>query len=454
MFQTLQRPVFSQKPQIAASLTQSMNLLSLNAEELLQMTQQALAENPALELAPAPRCPSCRRAQLRPGLCPVCAARPGAQIIVFTSPVPRRAARTEAEEEPPESAAPPTLAQHLIQQVGPHLSREDRRLAVWMLGCLDEDGLLTLEPSEIARYHHLPLEKVEKVRHLLQQAEPTGCASRNPQEALQSQLQQSPHPPAAATVCLQFYELFLHRQFARMAAQSGLPEKALREAAQFLGRYFRPYPARGLGNTAGALPPVYSMPDILFRPLTQEPNAALIVEVTQPLGGILRLNPALRPAAGQEISEPWREALQQARLLVKGLRQRGSALEMIAARLAALQREFILQGEAHLRPLTRARLAADLGLHESTISRAASSKTAQLPNGKIIPLARFFERNLSARSALRGLVLAETRPLSDDELCLGLQSLGFEVARRTVAKYRALEHIPPAHERGQGQPGV
>jgi len=447
MFSSLQRQVFSQKPQIAASLTQSMNLLSLNADELAQAVQQALAENPALELAPAPRCPACGRASLRPGLCPICASRPGAQLIVFTSPLARRESFDQNEEQA-EIAVSPSLAQRLLEQIAPQLQREDRLLAAWMVNCLDDDGLLTMEPREIAIYHAAPLARVEAVRRLLQQAEPTGCASLGPQDALQSQLEQIPNPPAAAHVCLQFYELFLRRQFSLLAAQSGADEASLRQAAQWMAGALRPYPARGL-NGVGTAVPVYQRADIVFSTLNASPDSPLVVEILQPLGGLLRLNPSLRPAPGQEISESWGDALEQARLLVKGLRQRASALEMIAARLAALQREFILRGEAYLQPLTRAHLAEELGLHESTISRAAGAKNAQLPNGKIIPLSRFFERNRSVRSALRGLVKGETRPLSDDELSLRLHALGFEVARRTVAKYRALEHIPSARERGR-----
>jgi RNA polymerase sigma-54 factor len=130
--------------------------------------------------------------------------------------------------------------------------------------------------------------------------------------------------------------------------------------------------------------------------------------------------------------------------LVKCVGLRARALELLMARLATLQREFILRGEAQMRPLTRAALAHELGMHESTISRAVAGKSVQLPNGRIVPLSIFFERHLNVRVALRGLVEKETMPLSDDELAAQLKALGFSVARRTVAKYRAMEGILPA----------
>ena len=80
-------------------------------------------------------------------------------------------------------------------------------------------------------------------------------------------------------------------------------------------------------------------------------------------------------------------------------------------------------------------------MHESTISRAVANKAVQLPNGRIIPLADFFDRSLSARITLKEIITSEIHPLSDSELVHLLAEHGYEVARRTVAKYRAMEGI-------------
>ena len=99
-------------------------------------------------------------------------------------------------------------------------------------------------------------------------------------------------------------------------------------------------------------------------------------------------------------------------------------------------------------PLTQLRqMARELDVHESTISRAVSNKAVQLPNGRIVPLAMFFDRNLNVRTILRELIECEPRPLSDTELVGLLTERGFDVARRTVAKYRSMEGILPAHLR-------
>ena len=100
-----------------------------------------------------------------------------------------------------------------------------------------------------------------------------------------------------------------------------------------------------------------------------------------------------------------------------------------------------------MQPLTRAGIAVELGVHESTISRAVANKTVQLPNRKIIPLSTFFDRSLSVRAVLREIVENESHAMNDTELLNSLQKQGIQVARRTVAKYRAMEGILPAHLR-------
>ena len=133
--------------------------------------------------------------------------------------------------------------------------------------------------------------------------------------------------------------------------------------------------------------------------------------------------------------------------MIKCLQQRDHTIVRLMQRLAILQREFILHGDAHLEPVTRASLATELEVHESTISRAVSSKSVQLPSGRIVPLGKFFDRSLHIRTALRQIIAQETKPLTDTQLAKILKNQGYPVARRTVAKYRAMEGILPAHLR-------
>ena len=134
-------------------------------------------------------------------------------------------------------------------------------------------------------------------------------------------------------------------------------------------------------------------------------------------------------------------------LLVKCLQQRDHTLVRLMQQLVVIQRQFIMKGDAHLLPVTRASLAETLSVHELTISRAVSSKSVQLPNGRIIPMARMFDRSLHVRTALRQIVAGERKPLSDTQIARILAEQGYDVARRTVAKYRNMEGILPARLR-------
>jgi RNA polymerase sigma-54 factor len=111
--------------------------------------------------------------------------------------------------------------------------------------------------------------------------------------------------------------------------------------------------------------------------------------------------------------------------------------------LALHQDDFLTHGPAHLRPLTRAQLARELGVHESTVGRAVAGKHALLPDAGVIALAAFFAAPRDARDALRELIACEPHPLADGALATALQRRGFHVARRTVAKYRESLGIPP-----------
>ena len=127
-------------------------------------------------------------------------------------------------------------------------------------------------------------------------------------------------------------------------------------------------------------------------------------------------------------------------------------MKLLLEKLVVIQKDYIIGGDKDMVALTRASIAQELGLHESTISRAVSGKTIQLPNRKIVPLSIFFDRSLSLRTVIKEMIEGEDSPLSDSEIKQRLEENGITIARRTVAKYRSMEGILPAHLR-QKNPG-
>lgn len=449
-----------------AHLAQTMTLLSLNAAELRQKIESELASNPALELSETTVCPTCHKRLPERGPCPLC-SRPVEPVvdepIVFVSPrddfLPTREPGSP-EDIPDEELAAEVidLPAFVMRQIAPELAPQDRSIAAHILTSLDDDGLLTIPLLEIARFHHVLISRIESVLHLIQRSEPVGVGSASPQDALLVQLEiladTRPIPALAERAVREGMEFLSRRQYSELGRLLGIPTAQVKQIAKFISENLNPYPARAHWGDVRQLPEsnqdAYHLPDVIITRLNSSPNSPLVVEIVSPLAGKLRINPLFRSAlqdAPTEKAEQWKSDLEQANLLIKCLQQRDHTIVRLMQRLAAIQRRFILQGDAHLEPVTRASLATELEVHESTISRAVSSKSVQLPSGRIVPLAKFFDRSLHIRTALRQIIAQETKPLTDTQLAKILKNQGFRVARRTVAKYRAMEGILPAHLR-------
>ncbi len=457
----------SLRPQTTAHLAQTMTLLSLTAAELKQEIEAAIDSNPALELTPIKRCLHCRRPLNRENRCPVCSQPEAAtqdDPVVFVSTREDYFFNGElpAEELPEDnySAAGEELATYVLRQIATELAPEDRSIAVHILTGLDDNGLLGATLFEIAQFHHVPLQRVERVLHLIQRADPVGVGSPTPQEALLVQIEILSEtqnvPPLAERAVREGMELLSRHRYSELGRLLEAPTRQARRIAQFISDNLYPFPARAhwgdIRQNIDSAPPVFHNPDVVFSLLNDRSESALVVEVLLPIAGTLAVNRAFREAVKQappDKTDDWKAYLENAALLVKCLRQRNHTMVRLMKYLAKQQRRFVLEGNLHLESMTRARIAEVLDVHESTISRAVSDKTVQLPNGRIIPLAQFFDRSLPVRTVLKGIIDEESKPMSDSQLRKILAEKGYCVARRTVAKYRAMEGILPAHLRGQ-----
>jgi RNA polymerase sigma-54 factor len=442
-----------------------MTLLGLSTMELRQKIDADLASNPALELIPDRICPTCRRRLVASGSCPVCSRPQGLdpdQPIIFVSsrddfssgPYSSSENDTSEEDWTPQTE---TLAEYVLRQISPELLIPDRPIAAHILTNLDDDGLLQIPLLEICRFHHVSLSRVETVLRLIQRADPLGVGSPSVEQSLLVQLEVLSEyhevPPLAARAIQEGMNLLSRRAYPELGKLLRIPISQAREIALFIQENLNPYPARshwgenriGIDETNA-----YRNPDIIISLLNNSQSSSLVVEIVSPITGILRVNPLFKQALAEapvEKAEQWQTDLEQASLLVKCLQQRNHTIVRLMQRLSVLQRNFILHGDAYLFPVTRASLAAELEVHESTISRAVSGKAVQLPNGRIVPISKMFDRSLHVRTALRSIISQETDPLSDTQIAKLLERQGYPVARRTVAKYRAMEGILPARYR-------
>ncbi|HLF37447.1 MAG TPA: hypothetical protein VI520_05900 [Anaerolineales bacterium] len=443
-----------------AHLAQTMSMLALSNEELKDKVMEELANNPALELTEEIVCPNChtRLATRRP--CPRCSAATGDQdSVVFLSAreaLGRNGKGHLGEDgEDLEPVAPESLAIYVLQQLAPDLEPAERPLAAYVLSSLDEEGFLAEPPALIARATRCSLVQVERVLALVSHCDPAGLATAGPRQALLAQLDLFPPDSTGAQLARRVlqvgFESLASRDYETIARGLGVRVGQVRKAAQFIQANLNPFPARadwGSGRSPkNADSNVFHAPDIQ---ISQQSAGPMMVEIFSSFAGWLRVNPDFRkalPEADQDQSEAWKSHLERASLFVKCLQQRNNTMRKLMEEIVGKQREFILEGDRKLLPMTRAELATRIGVHESTVSRAVANKGIALPDGRIIPLARFFDRSLSVRDRIKELIGQELKPLTDDEIAAVLIQDGVRIARRTVAKYRSIEGILPARLR-------
>jgi len=449
-----------------AHLAQTMTLLSLAVDELRQQIDSELSTNPALEMLEERRCPVCQRPLPAKGPCPVCSCPNEVDSndpIVYISPREDFYSKGDMFEDDDFKDGPSTpdnedLPTYVLKQIVGEFDKNSQKIGAFLLVNLNEDGFLKIELIEAARYFNVPLSQVERVHQAIMHADPPGVGARNPKEALLVQIEMLEEtgivPPFVKLVVEEGMDLLSRHQYSTLAKQLDASLKQIKLAATFIQDNLNPYPARAHWGEQSHHPSdrsnVFHQPDVIISVVNNGKENRLFVEVILPLCGTLQINPMFRQAirgAEEDSRYDMKMDLEKASLFVKCLQQRNHTMLRLMQQVVTTQKEFILHGDKHLKPITRAHISKELEVHESTISRAVANKAVQLPNGRIIPLASFFDRSLNIRTVLKTIIENEPRPLSDTELSGLLVKEGFEVARRTVAKYRAMERILPAHLR-------
>ena len=359
-------------------------------------------------------------------------------------------------------AEPETLHDQLHWQLNlTRFSATDHLIATAFIDAVDANGRLTQTPEEILealRDPELELDEVLAVLHRLQHFEPTGIFAADLRECLLLQLRQmdeeTPHRNTAGAIANRHLESIATadpRQLARRLRTS--PDDVI--GALNLIRSLDPTPGTSVGDSTTE----YIIPDVFVIRKDEHWR----VELNPDIAPKLRINAIYSELLGQPGSASdksyVRENLQEAKFFMTSLHNRNETLLKVASKIVEHQREFLELGEEAMKPLILADIAQQIGMHESTVSRATTRKYMHTPRG-IYELKFFFsshvatteggERSSTAIKALiKKLVHGEDtkKPLSDNKLGVLLEEQGIIVARRTVAKYREQLNIPPSNER-------
>ena len=369
-----------------------------------------------------------------------------------------------------------SLQAHLSAQLDEcALPPDDRALAEQIVGSVDGAGRLGVPLAEIAQSSFRSLADAERLLRLVQGFSPTGVAARDLRECLLLQLRADPAAEGSTALRLasdpEAFALLETRDFARIAARLGVPEAAVRDAVARLAA-LDPAPGRAFSQARTD----WVRPEIVVRETEDGAFEAFLDEDVLPrvrlsetwLRRYERARKALagrsgdRSAAarGAREARDWlRDRIREGEELLDGLSQRKATVLAVARRVVARQQACFREGPAALAPLTMGQVAADLGIDESTVSRAVSGKWVRSPLG-VSELRSFFRAGIQTasgetiaadrvRARLAELVAAEdpAAPLSDAALAARLAAEGLPIARRTVVKYRGLLDIPSAAER-------
>ena len=340
-----------------------------------------------------------------------------------------------------------SLAEHLHAQAGP-AARDPRQTAIahWLIDQLDDAGYLETPLREIADMLGAPLGEIEDALRVVQSLDPTGVGARNLSECLALQaIEADRHDPCMKRL-IENLDLVAKGAFAQLKRMCGVDDEDFADMLAEL-RSYDPRPGLRFGSTASEA----VTPDILIRARADGGWDIALNQATLPRLVVNRsYYVELKRACDDKESRGWLgDKLADANWLVKALDQRQKTILKVAAELVKQQDGFFRRGVAELKPLTLRTVAEAIEMHESTVSRVTSNKYLNCDRGTF-ELKYFFTSGVASadgegavsaetvKAQIRALIEAEAPDaiLSDDTLVELLRGKGFDLARRTVAKYR------------------
>lgn len=351
-----------------------------------------------------------------------------------------------------------SLQDHLRQQSAFLRSGSAERQHIdCLIDSLEPDGYLRTRLDDLAMLLETSSEALEKALELLQSLEPAGVGARDLKECLGLQLRAQGGITPTMEVLLDHLHLIETGDLKRLAKRCGLTIEALLPMLTILRR-LNPKPGHQF-NAEYVLPIV---PDVIA---TVKEDGAIRVEINHELVPRLMLDREYfmdlsAQAASRKEVEFLQSCYRDANTLIHNIDQRMRTTLRIATEIVRNQTEFLLHGEAKMRPLSQKDIARQVGLHESTVSRTISNRYLLCPQGQV-PFKRFFSERFSTpdrdealsataiRHHIKRLMSIETSSyiLSDEDIAGALRQDGIDIARRTVAKYRQQLRIPSSADR-------
>jgi len=439
-------------------MIQAMQVLQLPLLELKDQVEQELQENVFLERkdetertenppAPAPEPPedrlqrefSAEIEQLEARMEPTWRMRQGS----YSAEDEDR--KLEALNNTPGRST--NLAEYLMTQVRTQESDPELiRVVEHVVFSLDEDGRLFETPEQIAQQLLVPIPLAEEAVQLVRDLDPIGVGARDLRDCLLMQLAHMQFvPPLTRRIVENHLDDLAMNKLPKIAKETGVSVEEIKESWEFLRVHCNPHP----GAEFTGVPPAGVVPDVVIDEVDGR------FEVKSQRGSLpeLAISPVYRNLLQEARNDPkvyeyLRRKIEAAKWFIEAVHQRQNTIERVATEIVRRQDGFLRHGVQHLKPMKMQDIADAVHVHISTVSRAASGKYIQTPQG-IFDMKRFFSSGTmsdagdmvsqqAVKDTLKQIVDNEDKdnPLSDDHLVEELGKRGVHIARRTVTKYR------------------
>ena len=368
---------------------------------------------------------------------------------------PKTQIKAEEERESP-LVSQETMSEKILKQVQDcNVDNKSLRIAEEVLGNLDEQGYLTIEPMLISDRIQVEEEEVLDVMHLIQRLDPPGLASVNMQDCLLAQAEVRNENNVAIEILRDYFDDFVNHRYEKIMENISCSKDDLNEAMEFIAR-LNPSPRDDQALTKQNI----VVPDIAV----EDRNGKFYVVVQDGTLPEIRVSKAyinmLNDHKDQKDVRTFvKKKLESATWFVDAVEQRKMTIQRVMESIIKRQPDYFHSEKRRLQPMILKDIANDIEMDISTVSRVTNGKYVQLP-WEIKELKTFFSEgiktdagddvsNTQVKTRLKEIIDNEDKqnPIGDEELTNRLKDEGYKIARRTITKYREQLKFPTARLR-------
>lgn len=344
-------------------------------------------------------------------------------------------------------ASEDTLIDHLLSQLElSNLKGYQKDVGGFLIQMVDDNGYLEAPLEEVGNRFQLDYEEIEEILFTLQSFEPLGVCARDLRECLLIQLSGGVHnDPVAFEIVDKYLDDLGRNKLSKIAKSIDVDIETIKDALETI-KSLEPKPGRMFASLRSVR---YITPDVYIKKMDGE----YVVVVNDTTAPRLRIsNFYKKMLAEQDVNKNAAEYINKklidALKLIKSIEQRRNTIFRVVTAILKAQYDFFEKGPVYLKTLTLKDIADEVGVHESTVSRAVNGKYLQCPRG-LYEIKYFFQSGVSSvygdgvsaesiKTVIKDLIDNENpkKPLSDQHISDELNKLGIKISRRTVAKYR------------------